>query len=103
MTDYALAVDLGGTKVEAALVESDGTLVPGSRHRRPTGATATSDELARSVTEAVQDAVAALVTARRDDRVIGVGIGSAGPLVDERQGPAPRAGFSFWRGDNLAH
>lgn len=97
MTDYALAVDLGGTKVEAALVESDGTLVPGSRHRRPTGATATSDELARSVTEAVQDAVAALVTARRDDRVIGVGIGSAGPLVGS-DGRVSPLNLPAWRG-----
>ncbi|RZS59063.1 glucokinase [Microcella putealis] len=97
MTDYALAVDLGGTKVEAALVAADGSLVAGSRHRRPTGATATSDELARSVTEAVQDALATLVTARRDDRVIGVGIGSAGPLVGS-DGHVSPLNLPAWRG-----
>ena len=38
MTDYALAVDLGGTKVEAALVDAQGAVLPASRQRRPTGA-----------------------------------------------------------------
>jgi len=33
-----LAVDFGGTKVEAALVDARGALVAGSRQRRPTGA-----------------------------------------------------------------
>ena len=60
MTHYALAVDLGGTKVEAALVDSAGGLLAGSRHRHPTGAASTSDELAAAVTEAVRDALAAL-------------------------------------------
>ncbi|RDB48130.1 ROK family protein, partial [Tsukamurella tyrosinosolvens] len=40
-----LAVDLGGTKVAAALVEADGTVVEASRHRAPTGPDATTAEL----------------------------------------------------------
>ena len=36
--DVALAVDIGGTKVDAALVDGVGRIVPGSRHREPTGA-----------------------------------------------------------------
>ena len=39
----ALAIDLGGTKVEAALVDETGALVEGSRHRHPTGAAAATD------------------------------------------------------------
>ncbi|WP_223848826.1 ROK family protein [Microbacterium hominis] len=34
----ALAIDLGGTKIEAALVDDDGAIVEGSRRRTPTGA-----------------------------------------------------------------
>ena len=34
--DVAVAVDLGGTKVDAALVDAGGRIVPGSRHREPT-------------------------------------------------------------------
>lgn len=97
MTDYALAVDLGGTKVEAAIVDPNGSVLPGSRHRRPTGQAATSDDLARSVTEAVQDAVGALVDATRHDRVVGVGIGSAGPLVGS-DGRVSPLNLPAWRG-----
>lgn len=80
VTDYVLAVDLGGTKVEAALVDSDGAVLPGSRHRRPTGHTADTDALARSVTEAVVSARDAANAAAHPVTVIGAGVGSAGPI-----------------------
>ncbi|TFD74269.1 ROK family protein [Cryobacterium sp. Sr8] len=73
-----LAVDLGGTKVEAVLVDHRGNLLPGSRHRSPTGPTATSEELARSVTSAVTLALAGLPAGAT---LVGVGIGSAGPIT----------------------
>ncbi|MEO6200079.1 MAG: ROK family protein, partial [Cryobacterium sp.] len=75
---YVLAVDLGGTKVEAVLVDSRGLLLPGSRHRFPTGAGSTSEELARSVTSAVTLAHASLPAGAV---LVGVGIGSAGPIT----------------------
>ena len=78
MTELALAVDLGGTKVEAALVAADGTVVAGSRHRRATGSTSHSDQLATAVTEAV---TAALGARGERDVLLGVGIGSAGPIA----------------------
>ena len=56
-TPLALAVDFGGTKVESALVDADGTVVPGSRHRQPTGRTATSEALEQSVATVVRDAL----------------------------------------------
>ena len=73
-TPYVLAVDFGGTKVEAALVDAEGRLVEGSRHRRPTGRNATVPELEESVGGVVRAAAASLPS---DAAIIGVGIGSA--------------------------
>ena len=77
MNSCALAVDLGGTKIEAAIVDSGGVLLPGTRFRSPTGRAASSDELAASATSVVRDAVAALPAGAT---LAGVGIGSAGPV-----------------------
>lgn len=93
VTDYALAVDVGGTKVEAALVADDGTLLPSSRDRRPTGAASTSDQLADAVRAVVAHALAALPAG---DRIVGVGIGSAGP-VDLHQGTVSPINLPAWR------
>lgn len=81
----ALAVDLGGTKVEAALVDAHGLLVPGSRHRRGTGPARSAEELAQSVREAARAAVAALPAGAE---IVGGGIGSAGPVqLPDRTSP----------------
>ena len=74
---YALAVDFGGTKVEAALVDEAGRVLAESRHRAPTGPRADSDTLAQSVSQAVLGAHAALPAGAA---LVGVGIGSAGPI-----------------------
>jgi glucokinase len=73
----ALAVDLGGTKVDAGLVTAEGTLLAASRARRATGATSSSAELAAAVTAAVDAALAALPPGAA---LLGTGIGSAGPI-----------------------
>ncbi|WP_157428210.1 ROK family protein [Agromyces salentinus] len=73
----ALAVDLGGTKVEAALVDGSGIVLPGSRHRRPTGPTSASPALERAVREVVLAARAAVPA---DAELLGLGVGSAGPI-----------------------
>lgn len=83
-----LAVDFGGTKVEAALVQ-DGVVLPGTRARRPTGAAASSDDLVAAVTGAVTEALG-------DRRVAAVGIGSAGPL-DVARGLASPLNIPAWR------
>lgn len=93
MTEYSLAVDLGGTKVEAALVDETGTVRAGSRHRRPTGATSTSDQLAAAVTEAVRDALAALPDGAT---LLGAGIGSAGPIAGTTGDVSP-LNLAAWR------
>lgn len=77
MTDVVLAVDLGGTKVDAALVTPEGDLVPGSSARRPTGSGIGAPELERVVTEVVDGALRGVPAGAR---LRGAGVGSAGPL-----------------------
>ena len=57
MPHAALAVDIGGTKVEAALIDADGVVLEGSRHRRPTGRDATREELIAAIRDAATAAV----------------------------------------------
>lgn len=77
MSEHVLAVDLGGTKVEAALIAADGTVVDGSRHRAPTGSGASADSLTDAVSRVVRRAAGSLPGG---DRIRGMGIGSAGPV-----------------------
>ena len=94
----ALAVDFGGTKVEAALVDDRGRLVPGSRHRRPTGPDVPSAALDASVRDAVEAARAVLPAGAS---LAGVGIGAAGP-VDVDGGLVSPLNLPAWRDHPLA-
>lgn len=76
MLHAALAVDIGGTKVEAALIDAAGVVLEGSRHRRPTGREATRDQL----TAAIRDAATAAVESGAGVGILGAGAGSAGPV-----------------------
>ncbi|MFT4234112.1 MAG: ROK family protein, partial [Microbacterium sp.] len=60
MARIALAVDLGGTKVDAALVEESGRVLDAGRSRRPTGQRITPDQLREAVREVVGHALEAL-------------------------------------------
>ncbi|TFD77646.1 ROK family protein [Cryobacterium fucosi] len=91
---YALAVDLGGTKVEAALVDDHGAVFSSSRHRSPTGPTATSEQLAAAVVSVVGRALGGL-SAGSD--FVGVGIGSAGPIA-VADGAVSPLNLPAWRG-----
>lgn len=82
----ALAVDIGGTKVEAALVTTAGAIVEGSRHRAPTGRDRSIRELDDSVRTVV---AAALASAEGRYRVVGAGVGSAGPVSLPTGGISP--------------
>ncbi|KDA06799.1 hypothetical protein DC31_07275 [Microbacterium sp. CH12i] len=77
MTRYALAVDVGGTKMEAALVSDEGVLVAGSRSRSATGREATPTSLDAAVEQIVAHALASLP---RGAEFVGAGVGSAGPI-----------------------
>lgn len=89
----ALAVDLGGTKVEAALVDRHGGLVPGSRFRSPTGHASDSNQLVSAVRSAVHSATAALPSG---GTISGVGVGSAGPIHYEADTVSP-LNLPAWR------
>ena len=93
-SSLALAVDLGGTKVEAALVTDEGVVLPGTRFRSPTGPQRTSAELQAAVDEAVTNALGAMPDGAT---LAGVGIGSAGP-VDEEHGLVSPLNMPVWRG-----
>ncbi|WP_232711152.1 MULTISPECIES: ROK family protein [unclassified Microbacterium] len=75
--DLALAIDIGGTKVEAALIDRGGRRVPGSSFREPTGTTITRSGLEKAVLSA---ATRAFEARPADGDVIGIGVGSAGPI-----------------------
>jgi len=90
---YALAIDLGGTKVEAALVDPTGTVYGPSRFRAATGPQKTSDELALAVDEVLALALAALPAGAQ---LLGVGIGSAGP-INEAEGKVSPLNLPVWR------
>ena len=77
MVDYALALDVGGTKLEAALVDRDGRVLAGSRLRRPTGPDADARALRSAIAEALAGALGSLPGG---GRVVGAGVGSAGPV-----------------------
>ncbi len=74
----ALAIDLGGTKVEAALVDPSGEIVSGSRTRAATGAAAATD--ASVLERALAEVIAHCRALPEWPDVIAVGIGSAGPI-----------------------
>lgn len=74
---FALAIDFGGTKVEAGLVDAEGRVLAGSRFRAPTGTLQSSAELAESVLSVARDAAASLP---QEATITGVGVGSAGPI-----------------------
>ncbi|MFG6503440.1 ROK family protein [Microbacterium sp. P05] len=97
-SDIALAVDIGGTKVEAALVTANGQLVAGSRHRAPTGRERSAEELDASVRTVVESALAAV---QPRQRLLGAGVGSAGPVFSP-DGEISPLNLPQWRRHRIA-
>jgi glucokinase len=91
--EFALAIDLGGTKVEAALVDPSGVVLAPSRFRAPTGKGRSSEQLALSVDEVVALSLAALPAGAG---LLGVGVGSAGP-INEAEGRVSPLNLEAWR------
>ena len=71
-----LAVDIGGTKVDAAVVTSDGTVLRASVARRETGRGNDRATIAANIRAAAEEALAAVP----EVRVGAIGVGSAGPV-----------------------
>ncbi len=76
-----LAIDLGGTKVEAAVVRSDGSIVEGTRFRHPTGRELTVTGLRAALADVIQASLDG-ATESDVDSLVGIGIGAAGPFRD---------------------
>lgn len=66
--DYAIGVDLGGTKIEAALVDEAGNVI--SKHRVPTGSENGWEQILKNLQEAIDKV--------KTVNVIGIGIGTPG-------------------------
>jgi glucokinase len=92
-TRVALAVDLGGTKVEAALVTDRGQVLEQTRRRAPTGNEVEGSDLEESVHRVIRGCLAA---APGWARPAGVGVGSAGP-VDVHAGSVSPLNLPAWR------
>lgn len=95
---HALALDLGGTKLEAALVGGAGDVLAASRHRAPTGPDSTPESLTSAIRTVVPRALAALPPGAE---LLGAGIGSAGPL-DEQNGAIYAVNMTGAHGFRLA-
>ena len=80
------AIDIGGTKIAAGLVDVAGELL--ARHERPTPAT---EPMA-----AVEDLLTALMADPRWERATALGIGSAGP-IDAAKGTVSPVNIPAWR------
>jgi glucokinase len=87
-------VDLGGTKIQTAIVDADGSVVGESR--RPTPQSGGPDAVAEQMTEAMREAAeqAGVTT----DSLTGIGVGSPGD-VDEKTGVVSNArNLPDWKG-----
>ncbi|MFJ7257349.1 ROK family protein [Streptomyces sp. NPDC098085] len=89
-TDLVAALDVGGTKIAAALVDGSGALLV--RAQRPTPAR----ESAEAVMGAVTEVLAELSASSLWGRATAVGIGSAGP-VDASAGTVSPVNVPAWR------
>ena len=74
MPDFALSVDIGGTKLAAALIAADGAIV--ERRVRPTIGSLDAEAVWRPLAELVTELRASVGAGR----VVGIGVGSAGPI-----------------------
>ncbi|MEN8654111.1 ROK family protein [Streptomyces sp. 21So2-11] len=89
-TDLVAALDIGGTKIAGALVDSSGRIL--LRAQRPTPAR----EDGETVMRAAEAVLTELTTSSLWERAGAVGIGSAGP-VDASAGTVSPVNVSGWR------
>src|SRR4051794_197882 len=86
MSDERGGIDLGGTKIEAAVIGGDNKVVAQSRHPTPTdgGPTKVAEEMAAAMRLAAEQAGV------KTTDLIGVGVGSPGE-IDKRKGTVAQA------------
>lgn len=85
------AIDIGGTKIAAALVDAEGTLL--TRAELPTPPKGSAEDVMATVAGLVE--ILARDT-RWSDTVVGIGIGSAGP-IDPVHGTVSPVNIPAWR------
>jgi len=90
MSDLTLALDIGGTKIAAGLVDPDGLLL--YETRQPTPHSPDPEQVWAAAQRTITDALAAA-----DGPVAGVGISSAGP-IDLPAGTISPINIPAWRG-----
>ncbi|MFD7158085.1 ROK family protein [Kribbella sp. NPDC059898] len=84
--ESVLGIDIGGTKMAAALVSADGTILTGDRIRTPSGG---ADQVFAALGELID-------RVRGDATPLAVGVGSAGPL-DQQHGLVSPVNIPGWR------
>ncbi|MBY8868646.1 ROK family protein [Streptomyces sennicomposti] len=90
-TDLVAALDIGGTKIAAALVDGRGGILVRAQHATP------AQEDGDTVMRAVTDVLGELTASPLWERVAALGIGSAGP-VDASAGTVSPVNVPGWRG-----
>ncbi|HET9718817.1 MAG TPA: ROK family protein, partial [Solirubrobacteraceae bacterium] len=87
-------IDLGGTKIEAIVVDQDNQVLASSRHQTPTegGPADVAAEMATTMTEAAQ--VAGITTSE----LLGVGVGSPGAVDGADGSVADARNLPGWTG-----
>lgn len=90
MSPPVLALDIGGTKIAAGLVDPNGVLL--HRNRQPTPPGGDTEQVWAAASRAITDALAAAGGA-----VAGVGISSAGP-INLAEGTVSPVNIGAWRG-----
>jgi len=95
---FALAIDLGGTKVAAAIVREDGTII--SHTTRPTEAHKGGEWVLNRIKEAALEALEK--SKIHPPQLVGVGMGTPG-IVDSEQGImlSDAVNIPEWKGRNL--
>ncbi|MFC7618788.1 ROK family protein [Microlunatus sp. GCM10028923] len=91
MTEQVLAIDVGGTKIAAALVDDEGRI--GRETVQPTPESADADAVFAGLEAAVRE----LLEPGATTGPLRVGIGSAGP-IDEPAGTVSPVNIGAWRG-----
>jgi glucokinase len=87
-------IDLGGTKIEAVVVDETNNVLGSSRHPTPTegGPQAVADELAAAISEAAQHA------GLEPSGLLGVGVGSPGVVDPETGAVSTARNLPDWEG-----
>ncbi len=78
VSDIALAVDIGGTKIRAAAIGRDGMMLVSTR--KPTGAANGAAHVLNVIAESIDELLKAIPS---PERIVGIGVSSAGVIAPQ--------------------